>query len=216
MIDAISLRLAMFIQSNSEDASPNPDKVEIMQYGLSILIFRIITFVITITAALFLGTTKYFFVAVITFGALRVYSGGAHTRSRIQCFASHSIIIFGSIYLAKWLSPISLALSIILFSANIIILAIFSPMDTEEKPIVNPKIRLKCKIISIIISILLSITAIISYKYDYTIYNIIVLVYIPVLFFITPAGYFITGSKTSNGKMMFSYKRNRKGGEKND
>lgn len=136
------------------------DKEEVLAYGAFVL-FQ--TILITLMVALFGIIFKVLLEAlVILFIAsfLRKSSGGAHATSPMNC-ALISVIIFGGIALIVKHYIMNLVFShliigmILAFIFTYYIMLNYSPVETENKPLRNNKVkaRLKKKSINIVLSL---------------------------------------------------------------
>lgn len=187
MIDALSNKLTSLIKENVSDISP--EKEEIINYGIKIIFFEIITLLIMFSIAIVSGLFKYIFISYLVYSSLRVTAGGAHSRSRIECTIINLFILFGTVFLSHKLWADSCYPSIVVLIANLIILYIYAPGDTAEKPILSHKMKKRLKTASILHMLILFIIAIIIWHFDKIIYNIIIITTIPVMFFLTRPGY---------------------------
>lgn len=86
------------VDKNIRQGKIAENEAEIYEYGYTMMIEKIIIFLISIVIALILDATWEVFMLCITFIPLRVYSGGYHARSRYGCIAlSGLMLIFGTL-----------------------------------------------------------------------------------------------------------------------
>lgn len=138
MIDTFSRKITDLIKDSIDGITP--EKEEIIDYGLKIAVYESLILIFEFSVAIFLGVFKYFLVAFTIYGLLRIVEGGAHMNSRIKCFISYCITIFGIIFLSKHVRIGSFYCSIPLFIINFCMAYIYAPGDTLEKPILRKRI----------------------------------------------------------------------------
>lgn len=195
MIDKLSNRITKFLVRNNHNISE--DKAEIIDYGLNILIYQSLLILLILALALFLGLLIYIAITLVIFAILRIFAGGAHASSRIQCAIMNFAVLFGTVILAKYLWAESYFPSIVVYIVNLLIVCFYAPGDTIERPIISPKLRRRQKTISILIIICLFISALIIWKHDKVVYNIFLVCPLLTLIILTPIGYRLFKSKHS-------------------
>ena len=127
------------------------ERLQELKYGLSIIYILVTKSVVIFSIAYFLGLFKELFILMIIYSLVKRYSYGMHMPGSLSCFIASSIVFIGSCYIAKeFIIPMGFKTIFGLFS--IIYMFIYSPADTEKKPIVNPKFRRKLKIKSTLIA----------------------------------------------------------------
>lgn len=139
------------------------DEQELYVYALFILISTLMLFIITCVFGLIM---KCFFESVIFFIAfqfIRKYAGGYHASTETRCEIMSSISMIASvvvIMLAKMYDLRILLLSLAVLAA--VLIMVFCPLDTPEKPLSEKEFRYFRKISWIILLIIFSL-AVISY-----------------------------------------------------
>lgn len=139
------------------------EEQELYIYGLFILISTVMYFVLNCIFGLMLGC---FFESVIFFTAfqfIRKYAGGYHAATETRCEIMSTISLFACIVVIR-LSR-SYDLDTVLFCISLIaaaIIALFSPLDTPEKPLSEKEFKYFRKI-SWIILFVITAAAIITY-----------------------------------------------------
>lgn len=130
----------------------NDIKLQEIKYGLETVYLTIVKTIIYILIALLLNTIKELLFFILTYGLLRLTGFGVHAKKSIHCWISSTIIFVIIPLLIKYImiNPnIIYAISIIFT----IVLIIYAPADTEKRPLINKKKRIRYKIITSVISI---------------------------------------------------------------
>ena len=130
----------------------NNIKLQEIKYGLETVYLTIVKTIIYILIALLLNTIKELLFFILTYGLLRLTGFGVHAKKSIHCWISSTIIFVIIPLLIKYImiNPnIIYAISIIFT----IVLIIYAPADTEKRPLINKKKRIRYKIITSVISI---------------------------------------------------------------
>lgn len=185
----VSSYLTNFIKNNSSIAAEDADVIE---YGLNLFLSTIIKFSIVLLLALLLGITKYMLICIISFGAIRHFAGGIHSKTSFGCLISMMCIYFSVIYTSFFIS-LNLKFIVIAFVLGIILIILFAPADVAEKPIISIRQRRQLKFCSVLMSLIM-LTAIFIIK-DQQIRTIIALSYMTECLTITPIVYRITNTK---------------------
>ncbi len=128
------------------------DDEEVLRYGIQIYYFNISKLLILFTVSIILNIFSKTCIAFILVVALKRFAYGFHADTFWSCLVITFINIFGIVYLSELFlnSLIRIALAVI----SLILFALFAPADTEERPIVGSKKRLRLKIQIISVSIL--------------------------------------------------------------
>lgn len=137
------------------------DEIEKINYGLMILIsnsFKL--FVILLIAAL-LGVFKLALITFFVFGILRTFAGGVHAKTSLQCLLSVMFIYFAVIYGAIYIPCTNLE-KFLLFTVNIVLIMLFAPADTVEKPIIGEKHRRNLRYMALATMLILYVISLFS------------------------------------------------------
>ncbi len=172
-------------------------QVEVVNYGLKMIMFEIAVEMFMMVAGIVMGVMPYLVVTTLTFGATRLLAGGSHANSRIKCFLTYNIIIWSTIFLSKILG-MSVLFDVACWIINIIIFIAYAPGDTIQKPLIGLKRRKKLKRISILIVCFLYVGSIVMRNIDVVISNIIVISNIYTMLLLTPVGYFANKCRLSD------------------
>lgn len=148
----------------------NPDfdeaRLEVINYGLQLIIGEIPKMFLAIALAFILGVGKYTLITLACLIPYRGFSGGFHLKTHIGCFICTTAMYCIPGVFAKYL-PITgnykYISVILLFIFAIIMISIYAPADTINLPILTKKERKTKKILSYITMIIsLSIALIIN------------------------------------------------------
>lgn len=131
---------------------------ELYLYGFFILISQILYFIITIIIGILLDIVSLSVVFYISFQFIRRYAGGIHASSELKCEIISTTSIFICLLCVKSnvMFDIQIPTLILTLLASIVIF-IFCPLDTPEKPLTEEELRYFRKIALIILAIMLSI-----------------------------------------------------------
>jgi accessory gene regulator B len=133
-----------------------------VRYGLEVLISALISLVITLAIAHFLGIFYSAFFILISGAILKTFSGGTHLKTFFECSFFTALII-------NCLALLNLSLSEIIFNVwpyylicttffTLFSLFLYSPADVPEKPIRDPLQKQRLRLISILITMILIIS----------------------------------------------------------
>ena len=179
----------------------NDVKLKEIRYGLESLYLSVIKVIVIIILSIFIHIFDILCMFFVTYGLLRLICFGLHTKKSIQCWLL-SITTFLLIpYLIKTItiSDQTLLLSSIIL---LILIGIYSPADTEKRPLIHKRKRIIYKILSIIITSIYLL--IICLTKNILIKNLLFFSILLETILILPTSYKILGLKYDNYK---SYKR---------
>ncbi len=143
------------------------EDVELYAYGFYILISKLLFLIMALIFGVILNVVLDSLVFYVLFSIIRAYAGGVHADKEWKCFCYTSISILLCVLGIKLLinlEPTCVYVSMLIASSLLII--IFSPLDTEEKPLSkNEKekysiISLLLLLIYLVISLALIITGV--------------------------------------------------------
>lgn len=172
-------------------------KLAAIRYGLEGTYLTITKAIIIFIIAYFIGILKELIILLLLFNIIRSVSFGLHAKNSIVCLISSTIIFIGCPLICKYL-VIADTLKIIISIPIIILIAIFSPADTEKRPIISKKRRLVYKILSTIISIIYMVLNI-YIKINF-ICNALIISLLIQIFLINPISYKLFGVSYNNYK----------------
>lgn len=192
MIERISINIAKLINKADKDAD-----VEIMQYGIELILQEMVMFLVLIVISLFLKLFSAVLVAILGYSLIRAFANGAHAQNRIVCSISYTVFIYGSIAISYALKGFDSLLAVLLFLVNIIILFLYSPGDTEERPIVSAKILSRNKYLSILLLVAIFAVAFNISEYSFLYANVLMIISTLACFLTLPIVYRLYGCNKS-------------------
>ena len=126
-----------------------PDDLEILRYGIYVLITDMVKTTVLLTTAYLLGLIQYTIFAIAAIGLLRIFVGGVHAKTFWGCLIANSSMLLSVSYLsANIIKHFSLILFIISLTAILITTYLYAPSDIENKPVRGKKHRRKLRTIS--------------------------------------------------------------------
>ncbi|WP_160692152.1 accessory gene regulator B family protein [Clostridium sp. C2-6-12] len=186
-----------FIKDNTSTSDEDAEKI---YYGLQVIMLDISKSIILLGTAYLLGVFKYTLIAFLVFAFLRSFASGAHANSTLQCIIVNYILFLGNVYLSLYL-PLNTAVQTIIFILSLLLVFLYAPGDTEERPLVSKKLRKQLKIKSILIVIAFFISIFVIESKIYT--NLITFGILEAALVITPIVYRLFGKKTNNYKNIY-------------
>lgn len=192
MLSQITEKLTKQIVLNFPQMTP--EKAEQVEYGLYMALSDIIKILALVLVSLPFGLLDKVIVAIITFGMLRVFLGGIHSKSEIECVVTYFAIIYGSIGLSVIISSFRY-LNLIVFPIAFIFAFLYAPADMPCKPVASRKHRRKLRICGLTeLAVLFLITFAVPNIYS----NIISIITLIEALMLTPLVYRLTGNELSN------------------
>lgn len=136
------------------------DELEVIEYGLESIYLTITKIIVILLLSIVLNIFKETLLTLLFYNIIRIFAFGLHGKNSTQCLITSIILFIGGAYLSIYLN-ISLTIKIIICLISIILISIYAPADTEKRPLINKKKRIKFKILSIIVSIIMTIAIIV-------------------------------------------------------
>ena len=134
----------------------NEEELEIINYGLESIYLTLVKIVIIIFLSLLLGIFKEVILMIVSYNIIRFFAFGLHAPNSTSCLITSIILFIGGAYVSIYLD-ISIYIKIIISFISILLISIYAPADTEKRPLINRKKRIKYKYISIVVSIFMTI-----------------------------------------------------------
>lgn len=144
--DALCKKIENFVITQMEEEDSR--KIEIIRYGIKVLMINLYKFPIIFGTAYILGILKYAVISYICFGVLRTFAGGIHAERGITCIVSSMIAIYSPVFLSPYMNRNQ---NIILSAFTFIVIVLYAPSDTKKKPIKSYKRKSDLKADSILI-----------------------------------------------------------------
>lgn len=189
MIDRLSKRIAAWL---AHQLSIDRDTEEVYQYGLNLLLLYLVEVFLILLIALLLNTFCTTLVVLLVFTVFRCVGGGAHMSTPARCLlvGTVQIVVLGIIAAIPVNDQILYVLLVVTLNFNLIVIAKWVPGGTEKKPLTEPDVRRRSKIISLMITLSWLTVALIMIYTSKTQYILsIILGAFSAMFLVTPFGY---------------------------
>ena len=166
MISKLSTHLTEKLLSNGTISDEDKD---LYIYGLFMLFSHLMFFIIACIFGLILGCIFESIIFYIAFQFIRRYAGGYHAKTETRCEIMSALSILCCIVIIKCSKMYDI--NIVLLSTSLVfavLIFIFCPLDTPEKPLTKKEFKHFRKI-SLIILLCVLIAIILSYIYKFNI-----------------------------------------------
>ncbi|MCI7084267.1 MAG: accessory gene regulator B family protein [Tenericutes bacterium] len=170
-------------------------KLNEIRYGLEALYLTSTKIAVIYIIAVILNSYKELTLIFLLYGTLRLTGFGIHAKSSKECWISSLLIFVPIPYLLKFIF-IPKYINIILSIIGTILLLIYSPADTEKRPLIHKKKRIIYKILTTTISTIYTILNIITK--DNILSNIITFSILLEAIIVLPISYKLFGLKYNN------------------
>lgn len=135
---------------------------ELYSYGFFMLIGRIYFFTVTVVTGLLMDIPFESALFYVVFMVLRTYAGGVHAKTEIACSVLTTLAMISSVLGIKQLELLDNSLfPLLMLGTGSLCILLFSPMDTNEKPL-DEQEQGKYKAICVVIVLMCIIVALIS------------------------------------------------------
>lgn len=135
---------------------------EVYAYSIEVLLSLLINFIILAITAYILKKSAELIIFIIFFSGLRIYAGGYHAKTHLECISISFVIFIISSLSNNILKSYSEILLFVGLAFSVLMVFVFAPAETENKPLSKDE-RIKYRRFSRIIVLTLSIAAIILY-----------------------------------------------------
>lgn len=190
--DKLSRKVTSFI---GETLSSSDDDLEKIEYGIKVVLANFFKLIILFSTAYILGVFKYTVIAFVVFAILRTFACGAHANSSILCIVINYTLFLGNVYASIYIPLNKLCISLI-FLISLILIYIYAPADTAERPLVSKRLRRNLKIKSLVTVIFFFIITIFIKNNIYI--NLITFAIFEEALAITPISYKLLGKTYNN------------------
>lgn len=161
-------KLIKKIHSNlTKDQNLSESSLENIQYSLEILINTVLKLVIPFILFLIMGEMKAYFQILLFIISTRTFIGGLHFESFIGCSLFTSFF-FLALYIPSNLFIISKPIGLLIFSFTLLILILYAPVISRNRPTYDSKQKKNFKMISIIITTIYFSLFIIFNNWDFS------------------------------------------------
>lgn len=129
----ITTKLCQWLISN--DVIKEEDRA-IYEFGIYQLLGYVVEYGCIFTIAIILGAFKLLLVLLLSLMILRKNAGGIHSESHLACFLVSTLTFVGVIGCVKFLSSEILLYTIIILDIlSCVMIVLFAPIDTPNKPL---------------------------------------------------------------------------------
>lgn len=192
--EQISIAILSFIKRNTPPKEE--EEWEVIKYGIDATIMNSYKAVLLVALGAYLGILEYLLIAFLSFGLLRTFAGGFHLKQDWTCLILTTSVFLGIVYAGIY-TNLPFIIELFVYLIGLMLVVLYSPADTEDKPYVNPKVRKRLKIGAIIVTISYIILTSTIFR-DTITGNIIIYSLAFESFFITPFAYKIMGRRYRN------------------
>ena len=160
MISELSAKIAAYLFKKS--AISEEDK-ELYSYGFFVILSRVLFLFVSAIFGLIFHVLPESLTFFVFFCLIRSYAGGIHASSELRCTVLTSIAIFACVLGIKLSETYNADYFLLSFFAlSLVVVILFSPLDTAEKPLSFSE-RKRFKTLSLIISAVIAAFALLFY-----------------------------------------------------
>lgn len=145
--ERFSLAASKLIEKHGE--AKTADQMAIIRYGLEIIYLNVVKLLVMFLAAFFLGILWETLVVAVVFGVLRTLASGFHAKTTWGCYPFTAVVYLGIPYVGQ-LMIVPKGLGLVIGVISIIIIGMYAPADTEDRPLINPKQRQSLRLKSVV------------------------------------------------------------------
>ncbi len=166
MIDKILNNICERVNLRLKEEIPGitSDRIEVIDYGLKIIIGEIPKLIIMLLIAYILGVLPLTILSYIILLPYGIFAGGAHAKTHLGCIITTPTIYCGGVLLSQnFLQEVSTdryLITLAVWVFGIIMCLIYAPADTENVPILRKKERRYRKIMACVILTVSLITSV--------------------------------------------------------
>jgi accessory gene regulator B len=145
MIEGLALKLTSLICT---EVYNNPMDRAKIQYGLSVILsegFKIIFLVVFFNM---INHEKYFYFSLVILLTIRIFSGGVHVKSALNCLLLTTLLFIFTSVLAPLIPSLHRAYYLLVGLASLVILIFRAPICSVRRPIKDTKKKLQYKFMS--------------------------------------------------------------------
>ncbi len=172
------------------------EELDLIEYGLEGILMTIPKTIFIFTIAYFLDVFLPLLLSVFFFGLLRTFASGVHLKNSWTCLFFSSCVLFSITYAGIYI-PMTLGIKAIMFLVAFVLLFKYAPADTEERPLVVPRIRRELKVYSLIVTGLMFIATMVL-PGNHMVGNIIAWSVVTESVMTTPMVYFLLNRRYKN------------------
>lgn len=125
-----------------------------LYYGVMSVLINIIKTTMILLIAIYLGIFKEILIMTVIVAMIRLTSAGLHAKNNLMCTLTTLITYVGGTFLSVNYS-IEFNIAFIICIGLTVLLFIYSPADTENRPIIGKEKRKKLKVQTLVIAIII-------------------------------------------------------------
>ncbi|MGE5627770.1 MAG: accessory gene regulator B family protein [Solirubrobacterales bacterium] len=190
--EKISKTCAKFVSKNLEITE---DELEKIEYGAQVIFVNLVKLIILFLIASILRVANYTCIAIISFASIRIFASGIHADSNIKCTITNILLFLGNVYFSMNI-VLNKYMNITILALSLLLVILYAPADTEDRPLLSKRLRKKLKIYSITITLFMGAMAI---KCESDVFsNLIIFSVLEASLLITPISYYIFNKRYRN------------------
>lgn len=148
-----------YVVKNTNEKSE--DDIEILKYGIEVVIMNISKLIIIFAFMYMIGFFKECIIITAVFGGIRGFGSGLHVKGFFKCLIFSTFHFLFMILIAN-IADFSVITKILMSLFSVILIFMYAPADTEEKPYLDKTVRSDLKKKAIVISVIYSLIWIIG------------------------------------------------------
>lgn len=168
MINKISAILSEELSSRQKSTV---DEKEIYAYSIEVLLSLIFNLIILSVTAIILKKIPELIIFIMFFSGLRTFAGGYHAKTHVECMSISFVIFIISAMSNTWFVAFGKIVMIVGILASVLLVFIYAPTDSENKPL-NSNEKNKFMMISRIIVVIFSVIILFLYAIRTQTHNI--------------------------------------------
>lgn len=130
-MDKLVNRVIKILERNNAITDGNAEAV---RYGMELLFFRIIFYTVVLLVGIIADRIVQMAVFMLFFEPLRIYAGGFHAKSRLNCFFVSVFMLIAAVSAVRFTPEnFFFPLSVIFTSASAAVIWFLAPVGTENK-----------------------------------------------------------------------------------
>lgn len=137
-----------------------PEKTELelkkVEYGISVFLYNLYKFPIVFFVAYLFGVLNLAIISFFIFAAIRMFAGGLHGRTSLECLII-STITFVVLPLLSEHIVLNTYFKIVLTIVSLLLFVLYAPADTEAKPFISKSFRKRMKKNTLIVSFIMTV-----------------------------------------------------------
>jgi len=138
-MDKLVNRVVKILERNNAIAV---DNVGVVRYGMELLFFKIIFYVVVLFIGVIANRVLHMVIFMLFFEPLRIYAGGFHAKSRLNCFFISFIMLVAAVSAIRFTPSVYYSLLSAIFTIVFgIIIWLIAPVETDNKTLDETETR---------------------------------------------------------------------------